>query len=110
MNMDQKGWTAVLGLIAPLIIAVLKQSGFTKKQNSLIALAVCIVAGIADAFYFGAMNPMDVATTVFTILTVAFVTYKNLFQALGFDDWLTEKTSLVKKSVPWTYDAAEYHE
>jgi len=94
--MDQQGWTAVLGLIAPLVIAVLKQSGFTKAQNSLIALGVCLAAGIADAIYFGTLDPMDVAKTVFTVVSVAFTTYKMFFQALGIDDWLTEATSVKK--------------
>jgi SNF family Na+-dependent transporter len=94
--MDQQGWTAILGLLAPLVIAVLKQSGFTKAQNSLIALGVCLVVGIADAIYFGTLDPMDVAKTVFTVISTAFVTYKMFFQALGIDDWLTAKTSVKK--------------
>jgi len=94
--MDQQGWTAILGLIAPFIIAVLKQSGFTKRQNSLIALGVCLTAGIADAWYFGTLDPMDVAKTVFTVVSTAFVSYKMFFQALGIDDWLTEATSVKK--------------
>lgn len=94
--MNQKGWTAVLGLIAPLLIAVLKQSGFTKKQNSLIALGVCLALGIADAFYFGAVDPTAIAETVFQIVSTAFVTYKMLFSALGIDTWLTEATSIKK--------------
>lgn len=92
--MDQQGWTAVLGLIAPLIIAVLKQSGFTKAQNSLIALGVCLAVGITDAWYFGTLDLMDVAKTVFTVISTAFVTYKMFFQALGIDDWLTDATSV----------------
>lgn len=94
--MDQQGWTAVLGLLAPLVIAVLKQSGFTKAQNSLIALGVCFAVGVADAFYFGTVSPMDVAKTVFMVVSTAFVTYKMFFQALGVDDWLTKKTSIKK--------------
>jgi hypothetical protein len=98
--MDQQGWTAIVGLIAPLVIAVLKQSGFTKAQNSLIALGVCLAAGIADAWYFGTMDPMDVATTVFTVVSTAFVSYKMFykmfFQAIGIDDWLTKATSVKK--------------
>jgi len=95
-DMDQQGWTAILGLIAPLVIAVLKQSGFTKAQNSLIALGVCLAVGIADAWYFGTMDPMDVTKTVFTVVSTAFVSYKMFFQALGIDDWLTEATSVKK--------------
>jgi hypothetical protein len=94
--MDQQGWTAVLVLIAPIIIAVLKQSGFTKAQNSVIALAVCLAAGVIDAFYLGIDNPNAVAKTVLTVMTEAFATYKMIFQPFGFDDWLTEKTSIKK--------------
>ena len=92
--MDQQGWTAVLGLLAPLAIAVLKQSGFTKKENSLIALGVCLVVGVWDSFYFGNVDPMDVAGTVFQVISTAFVTYKMFFSALGIDEWLTNATSV----------------
>jgi len=95
-DMDQQGWTAVLVLIAPIIIAVLKQSGFTKAQNSVIALAVCLAVGIVDAFYLGIDDPNAVAKTVLTVMTEAFATYKMIFQPFGFDDWLTEATSVKK--------------
>ena len=96
MELDQQGWTAVLGLLAPLLIAALKQSGFTKVQNSLIALGVCLAVGVADAWYFGTMDLADVAKTVFTVISTAFVTYKMVFQAFGFDAWLTKATSVKK--------------
>lgn len=94
--MDQEGWTVLVGFIAPLIIAVLQQSGYTKKQNSLIALAVCLVAGIADAFYFGTVDPLDVAKTVLVVVRDAFVAYKMFFQPFGLYDWLAEQTSFKK--------------
>jgi hypothetical protein len=94
--MDEQGWTAVLVLIAPIIIAVLKQSGFTKAKNSAIALAVCLAVGIVDAFYLGIDDPNAVAKTVLTVMTEAFATYKMIFQPFGFDDWLVSKTSIKK--------------
>ena len=94
--MDQQGWTAILVFIAPIIIAVLKQSGFTKSQNSVIALAICLGIGILDAFYLGIEDPTAIAKTVLTIMTEAFAVYKMVFQPFGFDEWLTEKTSLKK--------------
>lgn len=94
--MDPKGWTAVLALVAPIIIAVLKQSGYTKAQNSLIALSVCLGIGIFDVYYLGLTDPGDIAETVLYVLTAAFASYKMLFQPFGFDDWLTRKTSVKK--------------
>lgn len=94
--MNQQGWTAVLVLIAPIIIAVLKQSGFTKQRNSVIALAVCLGVGILNAFYLGIEDPATIAKTVLTIMTEAFATYKMVFQPFGFDDWLTKATSIKK--------------
>ena len=94
--MDQQGWTAVLVLIAPIIIAVMKQESFTKKQNSVIALGVCLGVGILDAFYLGIEDPTAIAKTVLTIMTEAFATYKMIFQPFGFDDWLVSRTSIKK--------------
>ena len=94
--MDQQGWTAVLILIAPIIIAVLKQSGWSKRKNSVVALAVCLGVGIFDAFYLGVAEPAAIAKTVLTIMTESFATYKMIFQPFGLDDWLVSKTSIKK--------------
>lgn len=94
---NQKTWTMILALIAPLIIALVKQSGLTKQQNSVIALGLCLLVAVGDAFYFGLVDPMDIAETTFDILVGAFAAYKMIFQPFGFDDWLTNATSVIKK-------------
>jgi len=94
---EQTTWTLILALIAPFLIATLKQSGLSKQQNSLIALGLCLGVGVADAFYFGQTDPTNVAHTVFTVISGAFASYKMIFQPFGFDDWWTERTSLIKK-------------
>lgn len=93
---DQATWTMILALLAPLVIATFKQSGLSKEANSLIALGLCLVVGIADAFYFGQVDPYNVAQTVFTVISGAFASYKMIFQPFGFDSWWTEITSLIK--------------
>jgi len=46
--------------------------------------------------YFGTVDPLQIAKTVFTVISTAFVSYKMFFQALGVDDWLMDKTDVVK--------------
>lgn len=94
---EQTTWTLVLALIAPFLIATLKQSGLSKKHNSLIALGLCLTVGIADAFYFGLTDPTNVVQTIFIVISGAFASYKMIFQPFGFDDWWTERTSIIKK-------------
>lgn len=95
---QQATWTMILALIAPLVIATLKQSGWSKRANSLVALGLCLAVGVADAFYFGQVDSMDIAQTTFNVLTGAFASYKMIFQPFGFDDWWTDKTSFISSA------------
>lgn len=94
---QQATWTMILALTAPLLVAVFKQTGLTKRQNSWIALGITMAIGIGDALYFGQVDPKDIATTTFTVLMGAFASYKTIWQAIGFDDVLTNATSVIKK-------------
>lgn len=94
---EQATWTMILALVAPLLIGMFKQTGLSKKQNSLIALGLCLAVGIGDAIYFGQVDPTDIAQTVFNVITATFAAYKMIWQPFGFDDWWTEKTSFIKQ-------------
>ncbi|KPK91433.1 MAG: hypothetical protein AMJ88_13550 [Anaerolineae bacterium SM23_ 63] len=95
--MEETDLVQILILISPLIIATLKQSGFTKRKNSLIALGVCLSVATVDVVLKGVADPSEIIHEVVITLSSAFALYKMVFQPFGFDDWLTEKTSLIKR-------------
>lgn len=93
---EEATWMKLLTLLVPLVAAVLQQTGFSKRMNSLIALGVTLLVAVADTIYFKTFDPNNLVQTVFETITAAFIAYKMLWQPLGFYDWLQTKTSIKK--------------
>lgn len=91
---QQATWTAILSLLVPLISVGIMQLGWSKKLNSLIALAVTVAVAFLDAYYFGMLTPDNLVQVVFEVLTGAIVTYKAIWEPLGIIDWWADKTTL----------------
>lgn len=86
----------VVGFLVPPLAALVKQSGWSKTANSVIALGVSLVVGLATAYYTGELQWPFGVVPVATVITVAFTSYKMFWQTIGFDEWLTSNTSIVK--------------
>jgi hypothetical protein len=92
--------------ISPLLIALVKQQGFTTQVNSLIAFGCYIVVGIAGALLSGTALTLDNAVVLVTIATlVGSAAYNLVWDKLGkddspaamsFDNLLTNMTSVKK--------------
>ena len=94
----------VFAAIAPILIALIKQSGLPKQANALIAFGAYIVVGIAGAIVSGVELTAENALMFITIATtVGTVAYNLVWQNLGpADDPLEPRinaaTSIVKPS------------
>jgi len=92
--------------VSPLLIALVKQQGFSTQVNSLIAFACYIVVGIAGALLSGTALTVENAVILVTIATVVGSAAYNLVwdklgkndmpDALSFDNLLTNMTSVKK--------------
>lgn len=91
---QQATWTAILSLLVPLIAVGIMQMGWSKKVNSLIALAVTVGFAFLDSWYFGMLTSDNLVQVVFEVLTGAIVTYKAIWEPLGVIDWWADKTTL----------------
>ena len=100
MPKQQATWTGILALLVPLIAVGIMQLGWSKKANSLIALAVTVAFAFLDAWYFGTLTPDNLVQAVFEILTGALVTYKTIWGPLGVIDWWAQKTTFQRFKVP----------
>jgi len=93
----------LLAVIAPLVLAIFKRLNLSKEATSAIVLAGCIVVAGIGLFTSGQLDPracasIDVVECVKTVfayltaaLTVAFVYYKMVWQALGIEDRIAGK-------------------
>lgn len=95
----------IFAAISPLLISLVKQSGFSRQVNSLIALACYIVVGIVGALLSG--QPLTIENAVELIATATVVgsaAYALVWSKIGqeteadlsLDDRLTAATSIVK--------------
>jgi predicted exporter len=92
--------------VAPLLIAFVKQSGWSSQVNSLIALACYIVVGIAGALVSGQALTLDNAVGLITVATlVGSAAYAMVWSKLGtgpdgvnpsLDNLITNATSFSK--------------
>lgn len=91
--------------LSPLLIAFVKQSGFSQQQNALIALACYIGIGIAGALSSGTPVTIENATVLISVAVVLGSAAYNLVwsnlgkstpTSLSFDAVLTAATSFVK--------------
>lgn len=95
----------IFAAVAPLLIAFIKQSGFTRQLNALIALGCYIVVGTLGALLSG--EPLTVENAVALIATATVVgsaAYNLVWSNLGtvedgdpsLDDRITMATSFIK--------------
>lgn len=95
----------IFSAVAPLLIAFVKQSGFSRQVNALIALACYIVVGIAGVLVSGESLTIENAVNLIAIATVVgSAAYALIWSNIGasedgdvsLDEKLTEATSFVK--------------
>ena len=95
----------VFAAIAPMIIALVKQSGLPRQANAIIAVIGYIVVGVAGAFMAGEELTAENLVTFITVATVTgTAAYNLLWKNLGSDEdtsvehQLNVATSIIKPS------------
>jgi hypothetical protein len=95
----------IFAAISPLLIAFVKQQGFTSQVNALIALACYFIVGIGGALLAGVPLALENVTQLIAIATIigtaAYnVVWSNLMVTaegvLSLDQRLTAATSFIK--------------
>lgn len=95
----------IFAFFSPLLIAVLKQAGFSRQVNALIAQAAYVVVGIGAVLLSGETISLDtLGQAAITATVVGSAAYNLLWSNLGaneegegsIDQRITEATSVVK--------------
>jgi predicted exporter len=91
--------------LSPLLISFIKQSGWTRQVNALVALACYIVVGIVAMFFSGEELTLENAVNLIAVATVVgSAAYGLIWSNIGanedgdasLESRLTEATSVVK--------------
>lgn len=88
---------AVLSLFLPVLVSIVKQSGYDDRVNKLIALAVYIAwAVVVTLAVGGEFNFVTFLNNFVTTLVTGTIAYQMIWKSFGFDDALTDATSFRK--------------
>ena len=71
---------AVLGLLAPLVVSILKQANCPPQLKMLTAFAVSVVFGLIAVFATGDLDPVNYLQSAATVFTVSNLFYEAYFK------------------------------
>jgi hypothetical protein len=95
---DLTTWAALVGTLAPLVIAIVQRPGWSDAQRTLVSVIFCLVAGVGTAYLEGSLTSVDVtARGVFhAALAVVFsaqVAYRSFWKPAGVSGAIESATS-----------------
>lgn len=104
MDPTQNAALVIFAAVSPLLIAFVKQSGWSRSTNALIAFACYVIVGILGALLSGVpLTAENAVTLVTTVTVVGSAAYNLIWSNLGadengegsIDEKLTDATSVV---------------
>lgn len=92
---DLAQWSLVVGFFFPILVAIVKQQGFSRTVNSVIAVVLAAIAGWVTAATNGDVSWDTWAASAIAVYTAAVAAYNGLWSNLG-EERLQAATSVVK--------------
>lgn len=74
---------ALVGVVLPLIIAVIQKQHWRNAIRVAVAVFVCFVAAVITSYTKGTLNLHDLATSLFIIFTLTKTTYLGVWKPSG---------------------------
>ncbi len=90
--------SALIGAALPLIAALLKQDHFSKRTNTLIAVAVALLAATVTTAAKGQLSLQNIAGSFTAVYTVAMAFYHGLWNPTGIEPELKKRTSIRREA------------
>lgn len=86
----------IVGVVMPLIVTLVKQSGLDRRWNQLIAIVACALAGAGTAWATGQFTGTTVVAAIAIVLATAQVNYNLLWRDTKTEEVLNLVTSIKK--------------
>lgn len=94
MNEIQALWSAFLGAVLPLLIAVIQQPQWSKQARTIVAVVVCAIAGAVQAYLDGKLaSGVNVVSAIMIVTMAALTFYRNVWKPLGATGAIERATS-----------------
>lgn len=94
--LDINQWNVALAFFFPLVVALIKQSGWSDKANAVVsAVTVAVVAAVSLAAQ-GELTLENWGASAVLLFTVSLAAYRGLWSPTGADSAIKDATSFVK--------------
>lgn len=87
-------WALVVGFFLPNVIALVVQSGWSQRLQSVAAFVVCAVAAAGTAYFQGDLTGRRFVEAGLVILVTAVATYKGFWKPTGVASGIEAKSNL----------------
>lgn len=97
---DQQAIEAIVAFFAPLVVSLIKQTGWPSSLNGIVAIGVYVLFGIGAVLSQSQNLTLDnIVPAVTTFTTVGTVAYMAFWKNTGLQTAITDSTSIVKPPV-----------
>jgi hypothetical protein len=94
-------WSAAVGFVLPLAIAVIQQRHWSTQLKSLVAFAICIIAAAVTVYFDGGkFDAGHLVESALIVFTLARASYAGLWKPIGVSDKIETKTTVTEPPPP----------
>lgn len=86
-------WLIAVGFFSPLVIAVIQQSRWSARRQSVTAFVFYLIVATVTAYLNGIFTTVGLVTAVLVVFVVASTAYKNLWKPTGAAPAIESATS-----------------
>lgn len=90
---DLAQWSALVGFLLPLVVAVIQRPSFSKRMRTIIGIIGSVVAAFFAAWAQGKLNWEGWATSLIFISLTSWTSYLAVWVPAGAAAWVEAKTS-----------------
>ncbi|WNN95980.1 membrane protein [Arthrobacter phage Hirko] len=88
-------WLMAVGFFSPLVIAVIQQSRWSARRQSVVAFLFYVVVAAVTAWLNGIFTTVGIVTAVLVVFVIASTAYKALWKPAGVAPAIESATSPV---------------
>jgi len=86
----------IVGILMPLLVAVIRQAGLPRQANLAIALTACAGAGVLTAWAAGQLTGQAVVVAVAIVFSAAQAAYQAYWRGSRLLGAIDERTTVVR--------------
>jgi hypothetical protein len=94
-------WSAAVGFVLPLAIAVVNQAHWSSKLKAAVAFAICIAAAAVTVYFDGGkFDAGHLVESALIVFTLARASYAGLWRPVGVAGAIEVKTTVTEPPAP----------